>query len=61
MPTWMKITTEARKLGAAIFGLSAVLLANDLLPEPYAHWVALSLAVATATGVYRAENTPKEN
>lgn len=59
-PTWMKVTTEARKFGVALIGVIATLTAQGLIPEPYDKWAAVLVALGTALGVYTAENTTTE-
>jgi hypothetical protein len=49
---------RARKFGIALLGAGGQVLNQGLVPEPYARWVAIGLAIATAAGVYRAPNAP---
>lgn len=70
-PTWTRLLTDARKLGAALLGvlaIAATVAASpallDVLPDRYARWAPVVIALASAVGVYRAKNagtvTPDE-
>lgn len=59
-PTWTRVLTDARKFGAALVGAVAIAVAQGVVPEKYAPWAAVILALGTAVGVYKAENVPTE-
>ena len=45
-----------RKFAAAIAGALAQAVAAGVLPEQYAKWAAVAIAIATALGVYAVPN-----
>lgn len=57
-PVWLKWGTEAKKLGAAVYGLAAMIPAG-FLPEPWGTVVQVIVGAITASGVYALKNEPK--
>lgn len=62
-PTWLRVRSDARKFGVTLLGVLATAAAiadqasgTGVLPEPYAAWAPVLVAVATAAGVYKAKN-----
>ena len=56
MPTYLKLFTEARKLGATLGGLAAYALTTGFVPSADVHYVQGLIGFLTALGVYAIPN-----
>jgi hypothetical protein len=51
-----KVLSVSRKWGVALLGVVAQAAASGAVPDKYAPWAAVVVAVATAVGVYSVPN-----